>query len=179
MFPSLLISLHATSGSLAASPLRSQYHINSLTSLAAYNSCRHLTVSQPGVHRYCCSSPCKAELHTLGAAEPGAWVEQVLLTGEPPLVSLACALLEEVVSHNTDALARLHTTGVYFYALAYCGSNLVELARLCHVSLPTACIAVKHGKQEGPCADPMFNCWLICCWAAEQSHSTYVYFEGL
>lgn len=58
---------------------------------------------------------------------------QVLLTGQPALVSLAGALLETIVDHNREALARLPFTGIFFFALAYCGSNLVELARLFHV----------------------------------------------
>lgn len=55
---------------------------------------------------------------------------QVLLTGEPALVSLAAALLEEVLAPNADALGGLAQTGALFFALAYCGSNLTELARL-------------------------------------------------
>ena len=55
---------------------------------------------------------------------------QVLLTGEPALMSLAAALLEEVLAPNADALGGLQQTGAFFFALAYCGSNLTELARL-------------------------------------------------
>lgn len=55
---------------------------------------------------------------------------QVILTGEPALVSLAASLLETVLQHNIAALATLSQTGIYFFGLAYCGSNLSELARL-------------------------------------------------
>lgn len=54
----------------------------------------------------------------------------MLLTGEPALVSLAVMLLEVVLEHNGPALASLYQTGVFFFALAYCGSNLVEIGRL-------------------------------------------------
>ena len=54
----------------------------------------------------------------------------MLLTGEPALVSLAAALLEEVLAPNADALGGLAQTGAFFFALAYCGSNLTEVARL-------------------------------------------------
>ena len=57
----------------------------------------------------------------------------MLLTGEPALVSLSAAVLEAVMDHNMDAMSRLTSTGIFFFALAYCGSNLVELARLFHV----------------------------------------------
>ena len=74
----------------------------------------------------------------------------MLLTGEPALVSLSAALLEVVLDHNTDALGRLAYTGLFFFALAYCGSNLVELARLFHVRLqspgPVATIAADHAR---------------------------------
>jgi len=60
---------------------------------------------------------------------------QVLLTGEPALVSLAAMLLEVVLEHNRPALAALYQTGLFFFALAYCGSNLVEIGRLFKVVL--------------------------------------------
>lgn len=72
---------------------------------------------------------------------------QVLLTGEPVLVSLAAALLEAVVDHNTEALGRLTSTGIFFFALAYCGSNLVELARLFHVRRPLHNLAAQGGLE--------------------------------
>lgn len=57
----------------------------------------------------------------------------MVLTGQPALVSLAAALLEVVVNHNPHALSQLPATGIFFFALAYCGSNLVEIARLFQV----------------------------------------------
>ncbi len=55
---------------------------------------------------------------------------QVVLSGEPALVSLAVMLLEVVLEHNGPALASLYHTGLFFFTLAYCGSNLVEIGRL-------------------------------------------------
>lgn len=60
---------------------------------------------------------------------------QVLLTGEPGLVASAASLLQTALQHNAEALPRLYQTGVYFFALAYCGSNLVEVATLFQVSI--------------------------------------------
>lgn len=45
-------------------------------------------------------------------------------------MSLAAMLLEVVLEHNGTALASLYQTGLFFFALAYCGSNLVEIGRL-------------------------------------------------
>ena len=60
---------------------------------------------------------------------------QVLLTGEPALVASACSLLQKALHHNAEALPRLYHTGLYFFALAYCGSNLLEVATLFRVCL--------------------------------------------
>ena len=70
-----------------------------------------------------------------GHSRPGARL-QVVLTGEPALVSHGVALLEAVLEHNRPALASLFQTGVFFFALAYCGSNLVEVGRLFQVRFP-------------------------------------------
>ena len=45
----------------------------------------------------------------------------------------AATLLEEALRDNRPALAALYQTGVFYFALAYCGSNLFEIARLFHV----------------------------------------------
>jgi DnaJ family protein C protein 13 len=66
---------------------------------------------------------------------------QVVLTGDPALVSAACALLLTVLRHNADGLAVLYRTGIQFFLLVYCGSNLREAARLlkaCHLSSASA-----------------------------------------
>ena len=78
---------------------------------------------------------------------------QVLLTGEPALVASACSLLQKALHHNAEALPRLYQTGLYFFALAYCGSNLLEVATLFQVCLcssftaPTCC--GKQPKRSG------------------------------
>ena len=58
---------------------------------------------------------------------------QVVLTGQPQLVPLTAALLHTVLLHDSAAMASLYRTGVFFFALVYCGSNLVELACLLQV----------------------------------------------
>lgn len=50
--------------------------------------------------------------------------------GEPALVSAAASLLTCILVHNSAALSRLYLTGVFLFGLAYCGSNLTELAAL-------------------------------------------------
>jgi DnaJ homolog subfamily C member 13 len=62
---------------------------------------------------------------------------QLMATGEPALVAGAAGLLETVLRHDGDALPRLYATGAFFFALAYCGSNLLEVARLLRVGRHT------------------------------------------
>lgn len=83
-----------------------------------------------------------------------------MVTGNPALVSLAAALLEEVVKDNPDVLPRLYETGVFFFALAYGGSNLVEIARLLQVrdpplfSTPSAPLPLSTSASPHPCPAP-------------------------
>eukprot|EP00850_Spirogloea_muscicola_P013506 SM000092S24474 [mRNA] locus=s92:75259:82133:- [translate_table: standard] len=57
-------------------------------------------------------------------------VAQSILTGEPAVVAGAASLLEAAMRHNPRAMARLYTTGVFYYLLAYGGSNLRSTALL-------------------------------------------------
>lgn len=45
-------------------------------------------------------------------------------------------LIEKVgLQNNKAALSYMYQTGVFYFALAYCGSNLLEIASLFQVSL--------------------------------------------
>ncbi|KAI3932822.1 hypothetical protein MKX01_031804 [Papaver californicum] len=57
-------------------------------------------------------------------------VAQALLTGEPSVVEVAAALLRAVVTRNPKAMVRLYSTGAFYFALAYPGSNLLSIAQL-------------------------------------------------
>lgn len=58
----------------------------------------------------------------------------MLLTNEPGLMAGASTLLNEALKDNKAALSTVYQTGIFYFALAYCGSNLVEISRLFHVS---------------------------------------------
>lgn len=58
----------------------------------------------------------------------------------------AATLLTEALKDNRPVLATLYQTGVFYYALAYCGSNLVEIARLFHVR-PLLLSCMSHRKS--------------------------------
>lgn len=45
-------------------------------------------------------------------------------------MSAAAKLLTTVLAHNAPALSRLYLSGLFLFGLAYCGSNLEELAAL-------------------------------------------------
>ncbi len=72
----------------------------------------------PAAHRQMASSRCLPHL------------AQVVLTGEPSLVADASVLVLKLVEHNEDAMSSLYQTGIFFFLLSYCGSNLVEVSRL-------------------------------------------------
>ncbi|OVA01623.1 DnaJ domain [Macleaya cordata] len=72
-------------------------------------------------------------------------VAQALLTGEPSVVEGAAALLKAVVTRNPKAMIRLYSTGAFYFALAYPGSNLLSIAQLFSV---THVHQAFHGGEE-------------------------------
>lgn len=57
-------------------------------------------------------------------------IAQAMLSGEPSVVEAAAALLKDVVTRNPKAMIRLYSTGAFYFALAYPGSNLFSIAQL-------------------------------------------------
>ena len=53
-----------------------------------------------------------------------------MLSGEPAIVEVAAALIKAVVTRNPKAMIRLYSTGAFYFALAYPGSNLLSIAQL-------------------------------------------------
>lgn len=61
-------------------------------------------------------------------------IAQLLLTQDPQLVRDACAVLLHVSRSHRQVLHRLYMTGVFFFALAYVGRDLLPIAALLQVS---------------------------------------------
>ncbi|KAL9993140.1 putative DnaJ domain, armadillo-like helical, GYF domain 2, Chaperone J-domain superfamily [Helianthus debilis subsp. tardiflorus] len=57
-------------------------------------------------------------------------IAQAMLSGEPPIVEVSAALIKAVVTRNPKAMIRLYSSGVFYFALAYPGSNLLTIAQL-------------------------------------------------
>ncbi|KAL4589683.1 hypothetical protein LXL04_002591 [Taraxacum kok-saghyz] len=57
-------------------------------------------------------------------------IAQAMLSGEPAIVEVSAALIKAVVTRNPKAMMRLYSTGVFYFALAYPGSNLLTIAQL-------------------------------------------------
>lgn len=72
-------------------------------------------------------------------------VAQAMLTGEPSIVEGAAALLKAVVTRNPKAMIRLYSTGAFYFALAYPGSNLHSIGQLFSV---THVHQAFHGGEE-------------------------------
>ncbi|KAF2286874.1 hypothetical protein GH714_034389 [Hevea brasiliensis] len=71
-------------------------------------------------------------------------IAQAMLSGEPGIVEAAAALLKAVVTRNPNAMIRLYSTGAFYFALAYPGSNLLSFAQL---------FAVTHVHQAFQCGE--------------------------
>lgn len=72
-------------------------------------------------------------------------IAQAMLSGEPSIVEGAAALLKAVVTRNPKAKIRLYSTGTFYFALAYPGSNLLSTAQLFSV---THLQQAFHGGEE-------------------------------
>lgn len=72
-------------------------------------------------------------------------IAQALLSGEPSIVEAAASLLKAIVTRNPKAMIRLYSTGTFYFALAYPGSNLQSIAQLFHV---THVHQAFHGGEE-------------------------------
>lgn len=68
-----------------------------------------------------------------------------MLSGEPSIVEGAAALLKAVVTRNPKAMIRLYSTGAFYFALSYPGSNLLSIAQLFSV---THVHQAFHGGEE-------------------------------
>ncbi|CDP03377.1 unnamed protein product [Coffea canephora] len=72
-------------------------------------------------------------------------IAQAILSGEPTIVEGSAALLKAVVTRNPKAMIRLYSTGAFYFALAYPGSNLLSIAELFSV---THVHQAFHGGEE-------------------------------
>ncbi|GAB2292159.1 DnaJ sub C grv2 [Dionaea muscipula] len=72
-------------------------------------------------------------------------IAQAMLSGEPSVVEAAAALLKAIVTRNPKAMVRLYSTGAFYFALGYPGSNLLSIAQLFSV---THVHQAFHGGEE-------------------------------
>ncbi|KAK8707084.1 hypothetical protein V6N13_058150 [Hibiscus sabdariffa] len=72
-------------------------------------------------------------------------IAQAMLSGEPSIVEAAAALLKAIGTRNPKAMTRLYSTGAFYFALAYPGSNLLSIAQLFSV---THLHQAFHGGEE-------------------------------
>ncbi|KZV55243.1 hypothetical protein F511_25840 [Dorcoceras hygrometricum] len=72
-------------------------------------------------------------------------IAQALLSGEPTIVEASATLLKHIITRNPKAMIRLYSTGTFYFALAYPGSNLLSIAQLFSV---THIHQAFHGGEE-------------------------------
>ena len=61
-------------------------------------------------------------------------IVQSVLTNDPEFVDRAFQVLTAFVEQNVEAMKTIYQTGVFFYALAYSGSDLTEAAKFLKIS---------------------------------------------
>lgn len=61
-------------------------------------------------------------------------IAQTLLTNDPEFVNKSCNLLSVYISQNSDAMKTIYQTGIFFYILAYSGSDLIEAGKFLRLS---------------------------------------------
>jgi len=71
-----------------------------------------------------------------------------LLANDYCVVDTAARLIREVLAHNQSAVEQIYKTGLFYFALAYEGANLMEIAFLLHST---------HTKQKGGLVSPNSN----------------------
>lgn len=59
-----------------------------------------------------------------------AYIAQLMLVNNPIIVENAAETLTTLVDNNEDAMSKLYLTGVFFFALAYSGSNYMKISKL-------------------------------------------------
>ena len=72
-----------------------------------------------------------------------AHVAQAMLCGDARVADLSARLLKAVVAYNPATMVRLYRTGVFYFALAYPGSNLAALSDL---------LCASHTRQDSTAA---------------------------
>ncbi|KAJ3681674.1 hypothetical protein LUZ60_014247 [Juncus effusus] len=90
-------------------------------------------------------TPTPAVKRTLSSPRCLPHVAQAMLTNEPSIVESAAALLKSIVTRNPKAMIRLYSTGAFYFALAYPGSNLLTISQLFHA---THVHQAFHGGEE-------------------------------
>lgn len=70
---------------------------------------------------------------------------QAMLSCKPSIVESAASLMKAIVTRNPKAMIKLYSTGAFFFALAYSGSNLLSIAHLFSV---THVHQAFHGGEE-------------------------------
>ncbi|CAJ1944370.1 unnamed protein product [Sphenostylis stenocarpa] len=81
----------------------------------------------------------------MGRVSRSTHLKTAILSGEPSIVEAAAALLKAIVTRNPKAMIRLYSTGAFYFALAYPGSNLLSIGQLFSV---THVHQAFHGGEE-------------------------------
>ena len=87
---------------------------------------RHSSYAAEGVLK----TPIPRAKRVFGQRKYLAYIAQLMLVNNPTLVENAASVLDTLTENNEDAMSKLYLTGVFFFALAYSGSNFLKISTL-------------------------------------------------
>lgn len=89
---------------------------------------RHSSYAADGILK----TPIPRAKRVFGQPKYLAYISQLMLVNNPTLVENAADALSCIVDNNETAMNKLYLTGVFFFAMAYSGSNFLRISKLLH-----------------------------------------------
>ena len=87
---------------------------------------RHSSYAAEGILK----TPIPRAKRVFGQRKYLTYIAQLMLVNNPTLVENAASVLDTITENNEDAMNKLYLTGVFFFAMAYSGSNFLKISTL-------------------------------------------------
>ena len=103
-----------------------------LTVLDIINSIlsRHSSFAAEGILK----TPIPRAKRVFGQRKYLAYIAQLMLVNNPTLVENAADTIRIITENNEDAMAKLYLTGIFFFAMAYSGSNFLKISNMLYAT---------------------------------------------
>ena len=87
---------------------------------------RHSSYAAEGILK----TPIPRAKRVFGQRKYLAYIAQLMLVNNPTLVENAADMIRIITENNEDAMSKLYLTGVFFFAMAYSGSNFLKISSM-------------------------------------------------